>query len=74
MICVICRHGQAMPGRVNVSLQRHGCTVVFKEVPADVCSNCGEYYLSEEVTKDLLQRAETAAARGTEVEIQRYAA
>jgi YgiT-type zinc finger domain-containing protein len=74
MNCIICRHGQAVPGCVTVSLQRNGCTVVFKEVPADVCNNCGEYYLSEGVTSDLLGRAETAAARGTEVEIQRYAA
>jgi YgiT-type zinc finger domain-containing protein len=74
MTCVICRHGQAMPGLVTVSLQRNGCTVVFKEVPADVCNNCGEYYLSDQVTTDLLHRAETAAARGSELEVQRYAA
>jgi YgiT-type zinc finger domain-containing protein len=74
MNCIICRHGQAAPGCVTVSLQRNGCTVVFKEVPADVCDNCGEHYLSEGVTEDLLRCSETAAARGTEVEIQRYAA
>lgn len=74
MNCIICRHGEAMPGSVTVSLQRNGCTVVFKEVPADACDNCGEYYLSDGVTEDLLRRAETATARGTEVEIQRYAA
>ena len=35
---------------VTVPLQRNGTTTIFKEVPADVCENCGEYYLSEEIT------------------------
>jgi ribosomal protein L32 len=47
---------------------------VVKDVPADVCRNCGEYYLSEEVTQKLLTRAEEAVKMGAELEILRYAA
>jgi hypothetical protein len=36
--------------------------------------NCGEYYLSEEVTRRILERAEAAVTSGAEVEILRYAA
>jgi hypothetical protein len=43
-------------------------------VPAGVCNNCGEYYLSEEVTERLFARAEEAVKNGTEVEIFRFAA
>jgi len=43
-------------------------------VPADICENCGEYYLCESVTKHVLARAEEAVKKGTEVEIVRYAA
>lgn len=48
--------------------------VVFKRVPAEVCENCGEYYLSDEVTGELLEQAEKAITSGAEVEIRRYAA
>jgi YgiT-type zinc finger domain-containing protein len=74
MKCLICKHGLTAPGRVTVTLQRDNCTVVFKEVPADLCDNCGEHYLNEQVTRELLARAEAAARSGAEVEILRYAA
>ncbi|MCH7642926.1 MAG: hypothetical protein IIC30_06580 [Chloroflexi bacterium] len=38
------------------------------------CDDCDEYYLSEEVTSEILERAERAVADGAEVEILRYAA
>ena len=74
MRCVICKLGETRPGRVTVALQRGDTTVVLKGVPAEVCGNCGEYYLSEEVTGIVLARAEEAVRRGAEVEILRYAA
>lgn len=72
MTCLLCKHGQTRPGHATVTLQRDQTVVVFKEVPADVCDNCGEYYLGEAVTRELLERAETAVAGGAEV--LRYAA
>ena len=74
MKCIICKNGNTTSGMVNVVLQRNGCTIIFKEVPADVCENCGEYYLDENVTNDILIRSETAIKNGAEVEILRYAA
>lgn len=74
MTCVICKHGETHSGQTTVVLQRGDCTVIFKDVPADICENCGEYYLSEEVTAALLKRAQLAAESGAEVEILRYAA
>ncbi len=74
MICVICKHGTTQPGIVTVTLQRDDCVVILKGVPADVCENCGEYYLSDIVTEQVLQRAEMAVNNGAEVEIMRYAA
>ncbi|MHB1416007.1 MAG: type II toxin-antitoxin system MqsA family antitoxin [Chloroflexota bacterium] len=74
MKCVICKQGETSPGEVTVTLQRGDTIVVLKGVPAEVCDNCGEYYLSEEITRRLLERAEEAVARGAEVEIIRFAA
>ena len=74
MKCLICKHGDTQPGQVTVTLTRGEAVVIFKQVPADICDNCGEYYLSEEVSEQLLQRAEAAIERGSEVEILRFAA
>lgn len=74
MTCVICRHGETWPGSVTVTLHREGATIIFKSVPAEVCENCGEYYLSESVSEQLLQRAEQAVKSGAELEILRFAA
>ena len=53
MKCIYCKVGNTKPGFVTVTLQRDNTTIIFKEVPAEVCENCGEYYLSEEVTEKL---------------------
>lgn len=74
MTCLICKQGKAKAGHATVTMQQEDCTVVFKRVPADVCDNCGEYYLSNEVTRELLRRAQVAAQNGAEVEILPYAA
>ena len=74
MRCVICKHGETQPGLVTVTLERGESIVIIKRVPADVCNNCGEYYLSDAITEQVLERAEVAVSNGAEVEIIRYAA
>ena len=74
MQCLICKNGKTEPGETSVTLQRGESMVIFKGVPADICDNCGEYYLSDDVTKRIMERAEAAVRNGAEVEIQRFAA
>lgn len=74
MKCVLCKQGETSPGKTTVTLQRGETTVIIKDVPAEVCENCGEYYLSEAVTEQVLERAEQAVKNGAEVEILRFAA
>lgn len=74
MKCVMCNNGDTQPGRVNVTLSRGETVIVIKGVPADVCENCGEYYLSETVTEKVLAQAKTAVEQGAEVEVLRFAA
>jgi hypothetical protein len=57
-----------------VALQRGETTVILKGVPAEICENCGEYYLSDDMTGQVLERAEAAVKSGAEVEILRFAA
>ncbi|MDE3166243.1 MAG: type II toxin-antitoxin system MqsA family antitoxin [Acidobacteriota bacterium] len=74
MTCAICKNGTTHDGSVTVTLQRGETTVILKSVPADVCDNCGEYYLSSDVAGRVLEKAESAARNGAEVEILRFAA
>ena len=74
MKCLFCKQGDTHPGNVTVVLQREETVVIFKDVPSEVCENCGEYYLSESITGELLERAERAVEHGAEVEILRFAA
>lgn len=74
MKCVICKHGQTDNGFTTVTLDRGKTTVVIKEVPAQICENCGEYYLAEDVTERVQNLAEQAFQHGVEVEVLRYAA
>lgn len=73
MECVICKHGSTHPGEVTVTLTREDSTIIVKQMPAHVCENCGEYFLSESVTAKVLERAAKALENGSEVEITRYA-
>ena len=73
MKCSVCKHGETKPGTISVTLERQGATLVFREVPAQVCNNCGEVYHDESVAIQLLQRAEEAVRAGVEVDIRRYA-
>jgi YgiT-type zinc finger domain-containing protein len=74
MTCVICRTGKPEPGTTTVALQRGQTTVILKDVPASICDNCGEYYLSDEITGRVLDCANRAVQNGAEVEIIRFAA
>jgi YgiT-type zinc finger domain-containing protein len=74
MTCLLCKNGETRPGTVTVTLERGRTVVVVRDVPADVCDNCGEYYLDSSVAQEVYQRAEAAVARNAEVEILRYAA
>jgi YgiT-type zinc finger domain-containing protein len=51
MKCVLCKHGTTTPGNVTITLERDNCIIILKDVPADICENCGEYYLSQSITK-----------------------
>jgi YgiT-type zinc finger domain-containing protein len=74
MKCVICRYGETAPGKVTVTFEQDGATIVIREVPARVCQTCGEEYVDEEVGARLLRIAEEASQAGVQVDIRRYVA
>ena len=72
MKCVICKHGETKNGTTTVTLERGNSTIVFKDVPAQICDNCGEKYVDGETTKELLKKANELIKNGTEVDIRKF--
>jgi YgiT-type zinc finger domain-containing protein len=66
--------GETMPGRTTVTLEREGLTLVFRNVPAEVCRNCGEAYVDEATSHELLRRGEDATKAGIVVDVREYRA
>ena len=74
MKCVICKQGETQPGKVTMTLERGNMTLVIKNVPARVCQNCGEAYIDETTSADLLMDAENALQSGVQVEVREFVA
>ena len=72
--CTICKQGETQQGKATVVLERGHTTVVIKDVPADICENCGEYYLTEELTEKVMAMAEEVVQNNVAVEVLRFAA
>lgn len=67
MKCIVCRNGETLPGTTTVTFHREGQTVVVNAVPAEVCENCGEDYVAEDVSAWVLDIA--AHAHMTNVQV-----
>jgi YgiT-type zinc finger domain-containing protein len=72
--CVICKEGTYNDGTTTVTLERGATIVVIKSVPAQGCSNCGEYLLPEEVTDHIMNILDIAVRQGAALEMINYAA
>ena len=66
--CLICKQDETLEGVTTVTLERGALTLVIVDVPARVCPNCGEAYVDESVTTELLRTAEQMAAAGAQVD------
>ena len=74
MKCAICKNGLTREGRITVVLEKDQTTLVFKDVPAAICENCGEEYVTAEINKKLLEMAKGASGRGVSLELLKFAA
>lgn len=74
MKCAICQNGSTADGFTTIVLERDQTTIVFKNVPAQICDNCGEEYVSSAVNKVLLSQAKEEWERGIILEMLNFAA
>jgi YgiT-type zinc finger domain-containing protein len=74
MTCVICKRGETQSGTTRVAVERGPTVLVVRGVPAQVCENCGEAYLTADAVDRLQQMLTDAAQGGVQVEVREYAA
>ncbi|MFI3157057.1 MAG: type II toxin-antitoxin system MqsA family antitoxin [Methylococcaceae bacterium] len=74
MNCPICKHGETIKGYATVVLERSKTTLIVKHVPADICNNCGEEFIDENVSIELVNVAKQAMELGVYVNVREYLA
>ena len=74
MKCYACKTGKTEPGRTTVSLSRGEAVIVVKNVPADICSQCGEPYFAPEISQQVSETADEAVRQGAELQVVKFAA
>lgn len=68
----MCKNGKTTSGFVNVPIVRDDKIIFFKKIPAEICDNCGEYYIDSAIAKDIYKKAEERMNEGVEMEISQY--
>ena len=66
---MICKNGETKPGTTTVTFEKNGSVVVIKDVPAQICQNCGQYYLNADMSEKVLALAQESVNKGIEVEV-----
>lgn len=74
MVCPVCRNGETNRGSTTLVFERGPSTKVIRKIPADVCDNCGEAFLSEHVSREVMNMAGAVVRKGVEIEIVNFAA
>ena len=73
MLCVLCK-GEVKSGRVNFPVDEEGNFILIKGVPAQICEQCGEFFLEDDVAEAIEEIVKNAKRSNVEVEILKFAA
>ncbi|CAN5178858.1 hypothetical protein BH11BAC6_BH11BAC6_02520 [soil metagenome] len=73
MKCSICKTGTTYKGKTTCTIEKEGTLLVFRDVEAEICDNCGEAYFSLETTNKIQLLVAEAVNKGAEIEIVRLA-
>ncbi len=72
--CIMCKNGKLVDGSTTFATDSGELLVVIRKVPALVCQTCGEEYLDQDVTRQLLQEVENSIYAAESVVIREYEA
>ena len=72
MDCVICKMGKTKKGKTSFTIEKNGAFLIYKDVEAEICDNCGEAYFSIATSKKIERLSEEAVSKGTELEVVKF--
>lgn len=72
--CAGCGSNTVKSGHTAYVIDRDGSVAVVREVPADICLQCGEEYFAAETAQAVYDQAEHLLAGGDEVAVTTFAA
>jgi len=72
MKCLICMQSETVAGFTSIPFERGEFRLVIHNAPAQICPNCGEAYVDEDVTIQLLQSAEKIFDEGVREGVHEY--
>ena len=71
IICPVCK-GEVKRSTTNFPVELNGGFLIVKNVPADVCRQCGEVFIPDDVAASLEKTVEAARKNKAEIEIVSY--
>ena len=72
MKCIICRQAELVHGFTSITFEREEFRLLIHRVPAQICPNCGEAIVDEDVAIRLLSVAEDASEQGLLEDVREY--
>jgi YgiT-type zinc finger domain-containing protein len=72
MKCIVCKDGETRAGFTTVTLARKGHMVVIKDVPADICMNCGEDYVDPCIIREIIALIDRMPKNDILVDVRQY--
>jgi YgiT-type zinc finger domain-containing protein len=74
MTCIACKNGLTAHGKVTVSIDKGTTVVVIRDVPAQICSTCGEEYIDPDTMRELERLVASAERAGLHIAVQHFKA
>ncbi|WP_368488940.1 type II toxin-antitoxin system MqsA family antitoxin [Clostridium sp. BJN0013] len=71
MNCILCK-GNLVKDKVNYIVDLNGNIIIIKGVPANVCKQCGEYFLENDIALKIEKIVEEAKKNKAEILVLNY--
>lgn len=72
MNCLICRQAEIVHGFTSITFEREEFRLLIHHVPAQICPNCGEAIVDEDVAIQLISKAEDSFRQGMREDVREY--
>jgi YgiT-type zinc finger domain-containing protein len=72
MKCLICERSETVSGFTSIPFERGEFRLTINNIPAQVCPNCGEAYVEEDVAVLLLKNTEYKFEEGVREDVLEY--